>query len=332
MAANEQWGVFTREESVKRASRLVQIVSMITVSPHRFKRKDLAAHFEISERMISKDLQIIRHGLKYDLELDQTGYYFENVPRLPAVQYPLAEAIALLTAMQAAQQVSGVGSPELAAAIARLEALFPPAFTALLRRASAPPLNTARGDQRHRMLMLLNQALVEEHKVHLTYSTRSRGGEINERVVHPYRLMPYERSWQLIAYCELRQDVLMFKIDRIQQAALLQERYRVPVDFDLDSYLGATWGILREAGQAPERVVLRFETGAGQRVMEEDWHPSQEAEVQSDGSVLFSLHTTVTPELVGWVLRYGSRVEVLEPEGLRAEMTSQAERMLRLYR
>ena len=224
MEANEPWGSFTREEQTKRASRLVQLVAMIAVSPHRYRRRDLAAHFEIGVRMISKDLQIIRHGLMYGLELDQTGYYFENVPRLPAVQYPVAEAIALLTAVQAAQQVSGVGSPELAAAIARLEALFPPAFTTLLRRASAPPPSTARGDQRHHMLMLLNRALVEEHKVQLTYSTRSRGGEINERVVHPYLLMPYERSWQLIAFCELRQAVLMFKIDRIQQAALLQDR------------------------------------------------------------------------------------------------------------
>ncbi len=331
MAANEQWGVFTREESVKRASRLVQIVSMITVSPHRFKRKDLAAHFEISERMISKDLQIIRHGLTYGLELGQTGYYFENVPRLPAVQYPLAEAIALLTAVQAAQRVSGVGSPELAGAIARLEALFPPAFASLLRRASAPPPSTARGDQRHHMLMLLNRALVEEHKVQLIYSTRSRGGEMNERVVHPYLLMPYERSWQLIAFCELRQDVLMFKIDRIQQAALLQDRYRVPADFDLDSYLGGTWGILRQAGQAPERVVLRFAASTGQRVMEEDWHPSQETEVQSDGSILFSLHTAVTPELVSWVLRYGSRVEVLEPEGLRSQVIAEIAQQLRIY-
>ena len=78
-------------------------------------------------------------------------------------------------------------------------------------------------------------------------------------------------------------------------------------------------------------MVLRFEASTGQRVMEEDWHPSQEAEVQSDGSVLFSLHTTVTPELVAWVLRYGSRVEVLEPEGLRSQVIAEIGQQMHMY-
>ncbi len=333
MDAHDPWPSYTRDEELKRASRLLQIIEMISVSPHRYTRQDLAAHFEVSVRMIGKDLQIIRHGLKCEVVRGDKGYYLERVPRLPAVQYTLTEAIALLTAVQAAQRVSGVGSPELAGAIARLEALFPPEFAPLLRQASAPlPHNTGREERRHGMLMVLNWALVEERKVRLTYSTRSRGGEINERTVHPYHLMPYERSWQLIAFCELRQEVLMFKIDRIQRAALLQDHYEIPADFELDRYLGDTWGIVREPGQAPERVVLRFESDAGQRVMEEDWHASQEAVVQGDGSVLFTLYTVVTPELLSWVLRHGSRVEVLAPEGLRERVRSEIELLAGLYR
>jgi len=144
--------------------------------------------------------------------------------------------------------------------------------------------------------------------------------------------MPYVRSWQLIAYCERREAVLMFKVDRIREATLLDERYRIPEDFDVGDYMGAAWGAMRgEAGEAVD-VVLRFGPEAGHWVAEETWHPSQQAEEQPDGSVLFRLHVAVTPEFVNWVMYYGSRVEVLEPAELRARVAEEHGRAARRYR
>ncbi len=207
-------------EEMKRTSRILEIVQIVATAPQRYLRRDLAQRFEISERMIQKDLEIIRHGLKLLLLHSPKGYYFEEVPRLPVLQYTFAEALALLLAVQAARQVSGVASAELAAAVARLEALFPPEFTPLLRQAVGRPVITAQREHRQQMLILLNRALLEGCKVCMVYETRSRGGEVSERVIRPYHIMPYVRSWQLVAYCELREAVRMFKVDRIQEATL----------------------------------------------------------------------------------------------------------------
>jgi predicted DNA-binding transcriptional regulator YafY len=305
-------------EETKRTSRILEIVQIVATAPRRYLRRDLAARFEISERMIQKDLEIVRHGLKLPLLHSAEGYYFEEMPRLPVLQYTFAEALALLLAVQAARQISGVGSMELAAAVARLEALFPPAFTPLLRQIVSRPVTTVHREHRQQMLMLLNWALLEGCKVHIVYETRSRGGAVSERVVRPYHIMPYVRSWQLIAYCELRKDIQMFKVDRIQEATLLDERYSIPADFDVDEYMGSSWGAMRGGSGVPVDVVLRFGSEAGQWVSEEYWHPSQEAEELPDGRVLFKLRiAAITPEFVNWVLYYGSRVEVLEPDELR---------------
>jgi predicted DNA-binding transcriptional regulator YafY len=311
---------------MKRTSRILELVQIIAVAPRRYLRRDLAQRFQISERMIQKDLDVIRHGLKLPLLHSPEGYYFEEIPRLPALQYSFPEALALLLAVQAARQVSGIGSAELAAAVARLEALFPPEFIPLLRRVVGQPVLTAQRKHRQRMLMLLNRALVEGRKVCMVYETRSRGGEVSERVVHPYHIMPYVRSWQLIAHCERRDEVIMFKVDRIREATLLDERYRIPDDFNLDDYLGATWGLMRGEAGEPEDVVLRFEPEAGRWVAEEYWHPSQQVEEQPDGSVLFKLHIAITPEFVNWLLYYGSRVEVLEPPSLRERVVEEHRR------
>jgi predicted DNA-binding transcriptional regulator YafY len=220
----------------------------------------------------------------------------------------------------------------LAAAVARLEALFPPEFTPLLRQTVAQPVVTAQREHRLQMLMLLNRALIEGRKVRMVYETRSRGGATSERVARPYYLMPYVRSWQLIAYCELREAVRMFKVDRIREATLLDERYHIPGDFDVDAYMGTGWGAMRGGTGEPVDVVLRFGPEAGQWVSEEYWHPSQQVEVQPDGSVLFRLRiAAITPEFVNWILYYGRRVEVLEPESLRERVAEEHRRAVEVY-
>jgi predicted DNA-binding transcriptional regulator YafY len=310
-------GMGKTEEETKRAARILEIVLMIASAPCRYQRKQLAERFELSERMIGKDLHVIRHGLKLPLERTPTGYYFARTPNLPALQYSFPEALALIMMVQAAQQLSGIGSADLAAAVARLEALFPVEFSPWLRQVRKAPPMTAQREHRQQMLSLLNQALLYRNKVRITYATRSREGAISERIVHPYQIMAYVRSWQLIAWCEMRQAILMFKIDRIHQATLLPgEHYQLVDSFDPEDYIGNRWGILRVAGE-PEEVVLHFDTAAGRWVAEEYWHKSQQVEFQTDGSVIFRLHLIVTPEFINWLLYYGSRVRVLNPDHLR---------------
>ncbi|MBI1298729.1 WYL domain-containing protein [bacterium] len=305
-----------REEETNRTARILEIVQLIATRPKQFRASDLAQRFEISERMVKKDIQIIRNALKLALFSSKSGYHFEEMPQLPAVNYGYTEALALLQAAQVARRVSGIDSADLSAAIARLEMLFPTEFRPLLQALNQRPTKTVQREHRQQMLRLLNRALLEGKKLEIVYETASRDGAIGERVVHPYHIMPYVRSWQLIAHCEKRNDVIMFKVDRIHRATLLEEGYKVAADFDADEYMGNAWGVIRGKDLQPEEILLHFTPEAGRWVVEEYWHSSQEVETQEDGSVLFRLHIPITPEFVNWLLYYGSRVKVLEPPHL----------------
>jgi len=50
-----------------------------------------------------------------------------------------------------------------------------------------------------------------------------------------------------------------------------------------------------------------------------------------DGTVLVEATVADTRQLRWWLLGFGGRVEVLEPQGLREEMKGQAERMMMRY-
>lgn len=312
-----------RDQEIKRTSRVLQIIHLIALRPRQYRAKDLAQQFEISERMVKKDIQIIRHGLRLALCSSRRGYYFDETPQLPAVSYRFTEALALVQAAQVSRQVAGISSTDLAAAVARLIALFPPEFADLFKRLSRRPHMTAEGAHRQQMLQLLNQSLLEGRKLDIVYRTARRQGETSQRVIRPYHIMPYVRSWQLIAYCENRQDVIMFKADRIQKATLLDAAYEIEGGFDLDAYMGDAWGVIRAVDMQPEEVVLHFTPDAGRWVAEEYWHKSQRVEERTDGSVIFRLNIAVTPDFVNWILYYGSKVEVISPDHLRSAIAAE---------
>jgi len=327
-AQDQEWfeDSLTKPEEIKRTARILDIVLLIATFPRTYQRKHLVERFEVSSRMIDKDLQIIRHGLRLPLMRDQSGYYFERTPDLPMLKLGFTEALALLIAVQSAKGVSGLGGTELASAIARLESLFPDEYTTMLRQLAKPAPLESRYQHRQKMLTLLTRAQIEKRKLRILYETASRHGEISERVVRPYALVPYVRSWQLIAYCEKRQNVLMFKVDRILDAVMLDVFYEIPADFDLDRYMGGAWGMMRAGEEAIEEVVLLFDPDAGRWVAEEQWHKSQQVEHLENGSVLFKVRIPITPEFINWVMYYGAKVKVLRPPHLRKRIVEEHQR------
>jgi len=320
-----------RDNTIRRTARVLEIIQQIAVAPHYWSRRTLARHHEIGERMIQKDLELIRYRLGLSLRHEDGTYYFERLPQLPTTIYTFTEALTLLAASRAAQAIPGINSAELAAAIARLESLFPPEISRLAREATDTLPRRAVKAHRQAMLTLLHRALAERRQVRIAYATGSRAGKSSERVVESYHIMAYGRSWHLIAYDHRRQEVLQFKVDRVQEAEILDTTYAVPPEFDLDAYLGDAWGLMRGAAGPAERVELLFEPEAGRWVAEEHWHKSQQSETLPDGRVRVTFQVGITPEMVSWLLYYGARVQVLTPAWLRERVAEEHRRAAEGY-
>jgi len=165
-------------------------------------------------------------------------------------------------------------------------------------------------------LAALQVAVGQRRQVRLEYAVASKGGELTERAVDPYAVIPYGKSWHLVAFCHLRDDVRLFKIDRIRRLEPLDTRFAAP-DFDLAEFLGHGWGLMRGIVGPVEEVVLHFRPPTASFVAEESWHPSQRIEWCDDGTVLFRVTVIVTPELRRWVFGYGRDVAVRAPDHLR---------------
>lgn len=327
----EDWNPFVpeedegRAEETKRTARILDIIQNIAIAPGRWSRKALAERYEVSERQIQRDLEVIRHGLKLDLRRTATGYRFGSLPRLPTVSYSVTEALALLLAAQAGRHF-GVDSEELASAVGRLESVFPEEFRPLLRMLALwqPPFVRARAASQP--LLAINRAIGRRRKLRIWYRAPGAASVPTERVVQPCSLLPYGRAWYLLAYCELRQDFRLFKVDRMEKVEELDEGFSVPADFNLERVAGSAWGLMWGAAGPAKKVELLFDAEAGHWAAEDAWHPSQKVYRQPDGSYLITFEVGITPEFVRWLLFFGDRVRVLAPEELRQKVAEEHKR------
>lgn len=319
----------SRYPETTRIARVLRIIGLVSTQPRAWTRARLAGHFEVSERMITDDIQLIREGLGFDLRADRgVGYYFSSVPRLPSVSYTLSEAVALILAAQSARRLRGIPRPDLAAAIARLRTVIPPQLQPILQEFEEDDELAPADDFQQETLEKIVQSVSERRRLRIVYAAASRDGIETTRNVDPYSIIPYDRSWHVIGYCHLREDIRIFKVDRIQHLEEMAETFVPDPGFDLVAYLNEGWGLMRGVDGPAEDVVLRFWPPAARWVAEDTWHTSQRLAWREDGSLIFRLHIQITPEFCRWVFRYGRYVDVIEPAHLREWVADEARTIL----
>lgn len=255
-------------EETKRVARILDIIARISSRPKVWTRRALSQAFEISERRIQEDLEILVHRLHLPLAHCKQGYYFTQSKALPAVTFAFGEAVALLLAAQVGQTTAGVDSAQLAAALSRLRESFPPELQRLVQDLQVTAGGPADRSRRE-ILERLQEAVATHTTVEMLYATASRADAETKRAVDPYALVPYVRSFHLVGYCHLRGEIRIFKTDRIRDLRLTGRQFEPPPDFDLSDYLSEGWGLMRGAARGPEEVVIRFSPRAGRWVAEE---------------------------------------------------------------
>jgi predicted DNA-binding transcriptional regulator YafY len=318
----------TRLPETTRVSRILEIIWNITRAPRQWTRKRLAEQFDVSERMITNDLAIIEHGLRFELGNERgKGYYFKSVPQLPAVTYSLSEALALVLAAQSGRRMGGIPHADLSSAIARLHSVFPPEMRTLVERLDGGETGSVY-EHREEMLAVCSQAVSQRRSLNIIYAAASRNGIESTRRVDPYAVVPYVKSWHMIGYCHLRQDIRTFKLDRIREVISIGGSFEQANDFELEAYLAAGWGLIRGIEEPAEEIELSFNATAGRWVAEEVWHASQILEWMDDGRLRFCVTIQMTPEFQRWVFRYGSEVEVIKPASLREWVHDEARAIL----
>ncbi|MCI8767723.1 MAG: YafY family transcriptional regulator [Ruminococcus sp.] len=157
---------------------------------------------------------------------------------------------------------------------------------------------------------LLKSAVIRHRNVKLRYAGSYE--EIRERTVQPYKLVYKAKAWYLQAFCTEKQDWRIFKLNRILELEVLEEGF---------SQLNPPGPIETFEGEYP-KVTLRFPKEMSYRVYDE--FDKAQIQRQENGDLIVSANMPEDPWLIGFLLSFGTRVDILSPAHLKEAVAEQA--------
>jgi predicted DNA-binding transcriptional regulator YafY len=312
-----------------RADRLVAVL-LLMQSRGRVTAAELAAELEVSVATARRDLEALSAaGVPVYPQAGRGGGWSllggarTDLSGLTANE---AEALFLLAGPAAA------ATPEVKSALRKLVRALPRTFRDDAEAAADavvidPTGWGERDPDRPELVRALQSATVRRRKVRLGYE--GRAGERTHRLVDPWGLVDKDDVWYLIAGTEAGQRT--FRVDRIAEAEVTELTFERPEGFVLSEAWGKVVDEMERRRSLLSATVLIAERFLP--VLRHQFGRHCEVErVEEDGRVrarvAAPMALSIAEQLAGW----GARVEVVEPEAVRAQLARIGSELVERYR
>jgi len=307
----------------ERLPRLLALVPYLQARPG-ISVADAAADFGVSEAQLRRDLTLLwmcglpGHGpgdlIDLSFEGDSVSVIFDAGMSRP-LRLTGEEALALVVALRTLAETPGLAdSDAIKSALAKVETAAGDVVDE-----STVAVELDRGEQ---LLVVLHRAIADGRALRLRYYSASRD-ETGERTVDPLRVFEADGRTYLEAWCRQAEGMRLFRLDRIEDARVLEEAAHIPADVQPRDLSG---GVFRPASEHL-LVVLRLSPAYAWVA---DYYVAEE--VVEEGELHRVSLRVADP---GWVralvLGSAGQVEVLSPGWLAEGIRAEAERALEQY-
>jgi predicted DNA-binding transcriptional regulator YafY len=216
-------------------TRVLTVLELLQ-SRVRISGPELASRLEVDTRTVRRYITMLQDlGIPVEAERGRYGSYrLRPGFKLPPMMFTDEEALALSLGLLAARSIGLSGAaPAVEGALAKIERVLPETlrkrFQALQETlifdmaALGPP-------PRSEIVGVLSTAAQQKRRILLRYHAYDE--TVTEREFDPYGLVYRSGYWYVAGYCHLRQDLRTFRLDRMLHAALLDQTFTPPPDFD----------------------------------------------------------------------------------------------------
>lgn len=212
-------------EEKPRLSRLTAILTQLQ-SSKIVTARFLAEKHGVSIRTIYRDIRTLEKSGVPVVTEEGKGYSLMEGYRLPPIMFTEEEANALITAEQLIlknKDASFVNN--YSAAIQKIRAILKgpqKEKTDLLANRVYFTSNYA-NQRTSNYLMQLQAAITNFQLIHMSYVSLSN--QSTARDIEPFALYSTQGNWLLIAYCRLREEFRVFRVDHIQKLTPLAKNF-----------------------------------------------------------------------------------------------------------
>jgi len=268
---------------------------------------ELAEKFEVSVRTIYRDIDALSGaGIPIYAETGRNGgIYLMKDFVLDKVVLSEEEKEEILTALQSINTIQNIDGSQI---IQKLSAMFH------LNIENWIEVDFSRwGDEGvdNEKFELLKSAVLQCRNVKIHYASCNE--IISERIVQPLKLIYKSKAWYLKAFCKEKQDLRIFKLNRILNLEILDESFLYPdfsepIDNDEGKY---------------NLITLRFPREMAYRVYDE--FDKTQIHKQENGDYIVSAKMPEDRWLTGFLLSFGTQVDILSPAYLKDVIAKEAE-------
>jgi predicted DNA-binding transcriptional regulator YafY len=316
----------------RRLERLLQLDELLRSQP-RPTAEMLGQTLECTERTIRNDIDLLRdrYGAPIEFSRQRGWHYTDPDWRLPSVPLTQGELFALtLGARMLSAYAGSAYGGQLRSAIEQLARRLPEQTWVDLQQLAEEQVLFRMGaelDLNPAVWQVLEQACQQKRRVWMRYGTP--GKPVSERVLNPYVLHFSRNNPYVTGWCHTRQEPRWFRVDRIQEIKLLEERFEVDPSFDREAHFASAFQ--HEVGGVPQEMVIWFDGATAPYIRERRWHPTQVIEEHADGSLTLRFVVRGLNEVKRWVLFYGRGARVLGPPELVAIVREEVNGMSEQY-
>ena len=295
--------------------RLIGILSLL-LQRDRITAPELAAHFEVSRRTIQRDIEsLCRAGIPIATTQGVGGgISILDGYRVDRTVLTAPEMQAILAGLRSLDSVSG--TRRYAQLMEKLSAgtggLVPGGAHLLIDLSSWYKTSLSPKIER------IQEAIEQHRTIRFTYFSPKAE---SERTVEPYYLVFHWSAWYVWGWCGLRQDFRLFKLNRMTGLSTGDAFFPRP----------APLPDLEPARVFPEkyRVTVLFDPSCRWRLVEE--YGADRLTIEQDGRLRFTGGFPDADGVLSWVLTYGDKAELLEPQELREQLQDMLRRTLSRY-
>ena len=161
----------------------------------------------------------------------------------------------------------------------------------------------------------LMAAMLDNSQVRIEY--RKYSSDLSEQLtVCPYALKEDMKRWYLVGYSLERDALRVYSLDRIVELKVLETKFRLPRNFDIDELFRDSYGVYLSENEEPQSIVLECDTEQARFLDGLPLHRSQRI-TWLTSKARVAIRVVPNPRLIMDLCALGPRIKVLSPDSVR---------------
>ncbi|WP_138431076.1 helix-turn-helix transcriptional regulator [Fodinibius saliphilus] len=305
---------------MNRIDRLTAIIIYLQ-GRKRVTVEELAERYDISNRTVYRDLRALQEaGVPIGSEQGR-GYFIVKGYHLPPVMFNKQEAAALLSGERLMQKWRDTQLGEsYTSALDKIRSVLrnqeKEYLDTLDQRIKTLPYHDKKPtNTHHRVFSFLQDALVKKQVVSINYYSPYKD-QNTRRNVEPLGLLLRSNHWYFAAWCRLRKDYRMFRIDRIKEFKKTSKEIPDPSPHTLKEFSEQS---LRKQEDLDEVKVL-FNNKMIRYMGDQKYYHGWTSEVTVEEGVLMTFLISSMEYFARWLLVWGKGATIQEPNSLKEKI------------